>query len=140
MTQKNSSPQFNLNGLTNYKIVAATAVTILFFTFPNFHPEKYLGVGYSWQLDVAIHAGYFFALTVLFRFTVFKKTNIFLFFSILFFFSLILELLQAWIPKRSATVLDMFSNAIGIGLAIAVCLLIEKIRGNRNTLIEDANN
>jgi glycopeptide antibiotics resistance protein len=118
--------------------VAACALigTVLINELPNFHAEKYLGVGYSWQLDVVIHAGYFFALTVLFRFAVFKKTIIFLFFSILFFFSLILELLQAWIPKRSATVLDMFSNAIGIGLAIAVCLLIEKIRGNRKLLLE----
>jgi VanZ family protein len=92
----------------------AIALTILLSTLPNFHPETYLGLSYTWQLDMLIHGGYYFLLTLLLRYFVFKQSSIFFFVNALFFFSVVLELLQLWIPKRSLTLLDLLSNFIGI--------------------------
>lgn len=92
--------------------------TILVNELPNFHPEKYLGLTYTWQLDMIMHSGYFFMLTILLRMTVFTNTNGIALFGILFLSSICLELLQTWIPKRSSTVLDGVSNSIGIFVAI----------------------
>lgn len=121
-----------------FVLACALIGTILINELPNFHPEKYLGLRYSWQLDMIMHGGYFCMLTILLRITVFANTNGIALFSILFLSSLGLELLQTWIPKRSSTALDVVSNSIGIGLAILACIVIEKFRGNRNTLIDDA--
>jgi VanZ family protein len=92
--------------------------TILINELPNFHPEKYLGLTYSWQLDMIMHGGYFFMLTILLRMRVFTNTNGIALFSILFLSSIGLELLQTWMPKRSSTVLDVVSNGIGIFVGI----------------------
>lgn len=73
---------------------------------------------YSWQLDMAMHSSYFCVVTLLLRFTYFKETQSLTFFSLLFIVAVTLELLQAWIPKRSSTVLDVVSNSIGIFAAI----------------------
>ncbi len=102
--------------------------TILINELPNFHPEKYLGLTYSWQLDMIMHGGYFCMLTIFLRMTVFAKTNGIALFSILFLASLGLELLQTWIPKRSSTVFDVVSNSIGIVLGIAMSVLIINIK------------
>lgn len=100
-------------------VVACVLIgTILINELPNFHPEKYLGLTYSWQLDMIMHGGYFFMLTVLLRMTIFSKTNGIALFSILFLSSIGLELLQTWMPKRSSTVLDVVSNGIGIFVGI----------------------
>ncbi len=110
-------------------VVACVLIgTILINELPNFHPEKYLGLRYSWQLDMIMHGGYFFVLTILLRMTVFTNTNGIALFSILFFSSLGLELLQTWIPKRSSTSLDVVSNGIGIGLGMAGFLIVNNIR------------
>lgn len=111
--------------LANYKFSIAIALTIVLSTLPNFHPETYLGLRYSWQLDMLIHGSYYLLLTLLLRYFVFKHTNVFLFASILFFCSIVLEVLQAWIPKRSLTLLDMLSNFIGIISAIVFLHYIE---------------
>ncbi len=104
-------------------MVCALIGTILINELPNFHPEKYLGLRYSWQLDMIMHGGYFFMLTILLRMTVFTNTNSIALFSILFLSSLGLELLQTWIPKRSSTALDVLSNGLGIIFAL-FCLYV----------------
>lgn len=115
-----------LHSLLNYKFIIAIALTIVLSTLPNFHPESYLGLGYTWQLDMLIHGGYYFLLTLLLRYFVFKHSSVFLFGGILFLCSIVLEVLQAWIPKRSLTVLDMLSNFIGIVLGIVLLKIFEK--------------
>lgn len=107
-------------------MVCALIGTILINELPNFHPEKYLGLRYSWQLDMIMHGGYFCMLTILLRKTVFANTNGIALFSILFLSSIGLELLQTWIPKRSSTVLDVASNGIGIGLGIAMFKIVSR--------------
>jgi len=111
--------------LTNYKFLIAIALTIVLSTLPNFHPEGYLGLPYTWQLDMLIHGGYYLLLTLLLRHFVFKQTNLFLFAGILFLCSLVLEVLQAYIPKRSLTVLDMLSNFMGIVSGVIFLYYIE---------------
>lgn len=112
--------------LTNYKFIITIALTIVLSTLPNFHPETYMGLAYTWQLDMLIHGGYYLLLTLLLRYFVFKQTNLFLFACILFLYSLVLELLQAYIPKRSLTVLDMLSNFIGVSLAWTLILIVKR--------------
>ena len=112
--------------LTNYKFIIAITLTIVLSTLPNFHPETYMGLAYTWQLDMLIHGGYYLLLTLLLRYFVFKQTNLFLFACILFLYSLVLELLQAYIPKRSLTVLDMLSNFIGVSLAWTLILIVKR--------------
>jgi VanZ family protein len=73
-----------------------------------------------------IHGGYYLLLTLLLRYFVFKHTNLFLFAGILFLCSLVLEVLQAWIPKRSLTLLDMLSNFIGVSLACLLILIVKR--------------
>ena len=116
----------------------AMALTVVLATLPNFHPEGHLGFAYSWQLDVLIHAVYYFLLTLLLRYLVFKQRSVFLFASILFTFSLILELIQAWIPRRSLTLMDMFSNLIGIISGIIALYIFEtaKAKKNENTRLK----
>ncbi|MBC7696714.1 MAG: VanZ family protein [Burkholderiales bacterium] len=111
--------------LSNYKFIIAIALTIVLSTLPNFHPETYLGLAYTWQLDMLIHGSYYLLLTLLLRYFVFKQTNIFLFAGILFLCSLVLEVLQAYIPKRSLTVLDMLSNFMGIVLGVVLFRIFE---------------
>ena len=114
-----------LHTLLNYKFIIAIALTIVLSTLPNFHPEAYLGLPYTWQLDMLIHGGYYVLLTLLLRYFVFKQTNLFLFASILFLCSLVLELLQAYIPKRSLTLLDMLSNFMGIVSGVIFLYYVE---------------
>lgn len=114
-----------LHSLLNYKFIIAIALTIVLSTLPNFHPETYLGLPYTWQLDMLIHSGYYVLLTLLLRYFVFKQTNLFLFAGILFLCSLVLEVLQAYIPKRSLTLLDMLSNFIGIVSGVIFLYYIE---------------
>ena len=121
--------------LTNYKFIIAIALTIVLSTLPNFHPETYMGLAYTWQLDMLIHGGYYLLLTLLLRYFVFKQTNLFLFAGILFLCSLVLEVLQAYIPKRSLTLLDMLSNFIGIVLGIVLFRMFELYISKKKSLI-----
>ena len=88
---------------------------------------------YSWQLDMAMHSSYFCIVTLLLRFTYFKETHALTFFSLLFIAAVTLELLQAWIPKRSSTLLDIMSNGLGIVLGIAVYKIANKFRKKTQT-------
>lgn len=112
-----------------FVVACALIGTILINELPNFHPEKYLGLTYSWQLDMAMHSSYFFILTILLRMTVFANTNGIALFSILFLSSLGLELLQTWMPKRSSTLLDVISNCLGIFSGI---ILVKRLRIFKN--------
>ncbi len=83
---------------------------------------------YSWQLDMAMHSSYFCLVTLLLRFTYFKETHALTFFALLFIVAVTLELLQAWIPKRSFTLLDIMSNGLGIIFGLVIFNFMNKIR------------
>jgi VanZ family protein len=106
-------------------------VTAILSSLPNFHPEHYLGMGYHWWLDMMIHGGYYFLLSVLlYSFYKKEKGPAYLFISILLF-SYILELAQKEVPGRSFSGLDFLSNTIGVGLAWGFCVLQLNHRGTR---------
>lgn len=106
----------------------AISLTVLFCAWPDFHPEKYLGLKYSWQLDMLLHSGYYLLFTLLVGFLYGKKINSFLFFGVFFTFSLLLELIQNWIPKRSLTLLDVVSNAIGVVFGISLFQFTKRVK------------
>ena len=91
---------------------------------------------YSWQLDMVMHSSYFCLVTLLLRFTYFKETHALTFFSLLFIAAVTLELLQAWIPKRSSTLLDIMSNGIGILIALSVCFLAKNLVKKQEKLLK----
>jgi VanZ family protein len=104
-------------------------VTAILSSMPNFHPEHYLGMGYHWWLDLMIHGGYYFILSVLlYIFYKKEKRPEYLFISILLF-SYILELAQREVPGRSFSGLDFLSNTIGVAAAWGVALVWSRESG-----------
>ncbi|SHF73472.1 VanZ family protein [Flavisolibacter ginsengisoli] len=112
--------------LRYFLVILFVVLTGVLCTLPNFHPEHYLGTGYHWWLDMMIHGGYYFLLSVLlYSFYKKEKRPAYLFVSILLF-SYILELAQKEVPGRSFSGLDFLSNTIGVGLAWGFCVLKRK--------------
>lgn len=77
---------------------------------------------------MAMHSRYFCVVTLILRFTYFKETHALTFFTLLFIAAVALELLQAWIPKRSSTLLDIMSNGLGIIFGLVIFNFMSKIR------------
>lgn len=104
-------------------------ITFLLITFavsfslwPDFHPEEIiLNQSYNWLIDTIFHSCTYLGITLFTRILLFKytKRNIHLFF-ILFGVSFLLEIIQMYIPGRSFTYLDLFSNALGITIGLVV--------------------
>lgn len=99
-----------------FHLLAITAVMLL---WPNFHPEHLVVKQYHWQLDVLIHTGYFFGLTLLIAFLKLPIKPLFLFLG-LSLFSASLELLQEFSFKRGVSLIDAVDNLVGIALALVV--------------------
>jgi VanZ family protein len=109
--------------LRYFLVILFVVLTGVLCTLPNFHPEHYLGTGYHWWLDMMIHGGYYFLLSVLlYSFYKKEKGPAYLFISILLF-SYILELAQREVPGRSFSGLDFLSNTIGVAAAWGVTLV-----------------
>jgi VanZ family protein len=105
-------------------------LTSVLSSLPNFHPEHYLGMGYHWWLDMMIHGGYYFLLSVLlYSFYKEEQRPAYLFISILLF-SYILELAQREVPGRSFSGLDFLSNTIGVAGAWGVALVWSRESGD----------
>jgi VanZ family protein len=103
-------------------------LTSVLCTLPNFHPEHYLGTGYHWWLDMMIHGGYYFLLSlILFTFYNKDRKTAYFFLAILVL-SYILEFVQIMVPGRSFSALDFLSNTIGVGLAWSVCFVRSGLR------------
>lgn len=89
--------------------------------WPDFHPEHFLGSGYHWWLDMIFHGGYYFVITlllyVLFCGTRSPGRQIAVFYIAILLSSYTFEALQAFVPGRSVSVLDLTSNLLGISLA-----------------------
>jgi VanZ family protein len=120
--------------LKYFIIILLILLTADLSSIPNFHPEHYLGTGYHWWLDMMIHGGYYFFVSVLlYSFYKKEKRPEYLFITILLF-SYILELAQRDVPGRSFSGLDFLSNTIGVGLAWGVALFwSQKSREERGT-------
>jgi VanZ family protein len=115
-----------LRGIKFLILLIIVIVSAVLSSLPNFHPEHYLGTGYHWWLDMMIHGGYYFLVSLLLYFLYNKeKRPVYLFVSILLF-SYILELAQKEVPGRSFSALDFLSNTIGVAAAWGVCVLKRK--------------
>jgi VanZ family protein len=127
-------------GLRKLFIVLALITTLLVSLWPDFHPERQINIAYSLPLDVLFHSGYYFFLSILLRYVKFIPVKPILFFVIFFFISTVLEILQAWVPKRSVSLLDIFSNVLGIAFGLLFFEFLWFKFGNRTTTLERENN
>ncbi|HEX6428893.1 MAG TPA: VanZ family protein [Niastella sp.] len=103
--------------------VVVLAVTGLFCEWPNFHPEHFMGANYHWWLDMIFHGGYYFVITIFLYIIFCKGRNKFFFWLAVLLSSYLFEGLQSFVPGRTASLLDMTSNFLGISLATLVCSL-----------------
>jgi VanZ family protein len=127
-------------GLKKFFIVLALITTLLVSLWPDFHPERQINIAYSLPLDMLFHSGYYFFLSILLRYVKFIPVKSVLFFLIFFCISTFLEMLQAWVPKRSVSLLDLFSNLLGITLGLLFYEVVWVKFGNRTTKLERKNN
>lgn len=123
----------NWYDLIGKKIVFAALLVLtgLFCEWPDFHPEHLFGENYHWWLDMIFHGGYYFLITIL-LYTVFcKGRQIFTFWIVVLLSSYVFEVLQAFVPGRSVSLLDMTSNLLGISLATIICTLFYTTKRSR---------
>ncbi len=131
----------SLNKLFNFfgrRIASVLLISLLLLTpvltsLPSFHLEEFLGIEYSWRLDVIQHGSYYFVLTFLF-FMLYQQRRLAGLVSILGL-SFILELIQFWIPERSFSMLDIVSNCAGIAFAYAGAFLLGRYQLKRRYVV-----
>lgn len=104
-------------------ILAVIIVTGIFCEWPNFRPESYFGTNYSWWLDMIFHGGYYFVVTIFLYILFCKGKQVVIFWATVLITSYAFEALQALIPGRTASLLDLTSNFLGITLATVICTL-----------------
>jgi len=101
--------------------VILLVTTGLFCEWPNFHPEHFLGANYHWWLDMIFHGSYYFVITILLYLVFCRGKQIMRFWITVLLSSYVFEALQAFVPGRSVSLLDLTSNLLGISLATAIC-------------------
>jgi VanZ family protein len=117
-----------------WRLVLAFLLTALFSLLPDLHMEKFLGMDYSWEFDMAQHGGYYFLLTfVLFWLLPHEKRNV-SFFIAIFFISVVFEFLQMLMPGRNFSPLDIASNFLGIAGAFTVRYVLEALKEDQQPL------
>jgi VanZ family protein len=90
-----------------------------------------IGIGsLKFRLDHVLHASAYFVFSMYYLFgqifglRLFKhRTHIFFFF-LLFVVGFLAEAIQIWVPYRSFTLLDLFSNLVGIGVGYGVTVML----------------
>jgi VanZ family protein len=103
-------------------LVAVVIITIVFCEWPDLHPETYFGADYHWWLDMVFHGGYYLLVTI-FLYVVFckgRQTGIF--WITVLMTSYAFEGMQAFIPGRTASILDLASNFLGISIGTLLCI------------------
>lgn len=73
-----------------------------------------MGWGYHWYIDVLCHGAYYFSITLLVLAQYRKKIHPRRFYLFALALSTLLECVQAFVPGRSISLLDLMSNNIGI--------------------------
>jgi VanZ family protein len=101
--------------------IALLILTGLFCEWPNFHPEHFFGSGYHWWLDMIFHGGYYFIVTIPLYLVFCKRHQVPVFWITVLLSSYVFEALQAFVPGRSVSLLDLTSNLLGISLATLLC-------------------
>src|SRR5262245_40389377 len=110
---KVARPGFEVIGKKLFFVVLLI-VTGFFCEWPDFHPEHFLKADYHWWLDMIFHGGYYFVITILLYVVFCRGRQVGIFWVVVLLSSYLFEALQAFVPGRTASLLDMTSNLIGI--------------------------
>lgn len=109
-------------GIKKVLVVAGVVVlTGIFCEWPNFHPEHYFGANYHWWLDMVFHGGYYLVVTIFLYILFCKGRQTGLFWLTVLVTSYAFEALQALIPGRTVSLLDLCSNLLGISIGTILC-------------------
>ena len=99
--------------------------TLLITDLPNFHLEGLFGLKNSHATDIIAHGSYYFIISFP-LFLVLRNRKIPVpVFCLLFLIPALLEISQAFIPGRTASLYDMLGNYIGLVVGLAICLLCQ---------------
>ena len=108
-----------------FVLILLFIATLLITDLPNFHLEGLFGLNNSHTTDIIAHGSYYFVISFP-LFLVFRNRKISLgTFCVLLLIPALLELSQAFIPGRTASLYDMFGNYIGLIVGLAICLLCQ---------------
>lgn len=116
-------------GMAVKKVLIVTGVFVLtavFCEWPDFHPEHYFGANYHWWLDMVFHGGYFLLITIFLYILFCKGRQTGLFWITVLGTSYAFEALQALIPGRTVSLLDMSSNLLGVSIGTICCTVFYK--------------
>jgi VanZ family protein len=91
-----------------------------------FKPEHLIGMRYHWWLDMFIHGGYYFLLSLVLSFFFANYTKPIILWAIFLSVSFIFELAQLWVPGRSFALLDFISNTLGVTLGVWLYFKLRK--------------
>jgi len=109
-----------LSGRKKILLVLGFLVTGVLSSLSDFHLERLLGMEYSYFLDILQHGGYYFLVTRYLLWILPHERRSVSFFLMIFAISVFFEFLQFFIPGRTFTLLDIFSNLMGITTAIVL--------------------
>jgi len=114
-------------------LLIAILLTSFFVAQPYFKPEHLLGMKYHWWLDMLIHGGYYFLLSLVLSFFFANHTKPIILWAIFLSVSFIFEVAQLWVPGRSFALLDFISNTLGITLGMLLYFRVLR-KGNKRNL------
>lgn len=120
-----------VSGRKKAMLVLGFLVTGVLSSLSDFHLERLLGMEYSYFLDILQHGGYYFLFTLFLIWILPHERKSVSFFLMIFAISVFFEFLQFFIPGRTFTGLDIFSNFMGISTAFV--LFNQVYRDKKNT-------
>ncbi|MBN8686055.1 MAG: VanZ family protein [Chitinophagales bacterium] len=120
-----------LSGRKKAMLVLGFLLTGVLSSLSDFHLERLLGMEYSYFLDILQHGGYYFLFTLFLIWILPHERKSVSFFLMIFTISVFFEFLQFFIPGRTFTGLDIFSNFMGISTAFV--LFNQVYRDKKNT-------
>ncbi len=95
---------------------------------PDFHPEHLITNEYNSNLDIAIHASLYLAITLIVfslkKYSKLKFQSVTVLF--IFLFSFIIEFFQKFIPGRTFSFQDLGSNMLGISIGWSLVFILSK--------------
>jgi VanZ family protein len=118
--------------IRNYLLSVITALIIAYISLAgsdNFDDISFLDIP---GVDKIVHGIMYFGLMTVIvfenRFRIKSRMRLFIIAFIPFFYGALMELLQLWFTvSRSGSLLDLLSDALGILLALLLCLLIKPV-------------
>jgi hypothetical protein len=107
-------------------LAAVIIITIAFCEWPDLHPETYFGADYHWWLDMIFHGSYYLVVTIFLYIIFCKGRQAGIFWITVLMTSYAFEAMQAFIPGRTASLMDLGSNFLGITIGTLLCVAFYK--------------